>query len=111
MANFMQPIMLASAGFLLTMMVSLLLAAFDAAAVRVRSTEQWYTCVQRQMLIRGFIVAATKIVQSSPTQQIVSIPAPTWVPATAVIHFDTSPILLEIAFAKSDVKIVEIISP
>lgn len=111
MANFMQPIMLASAGFVLTIMVSLMLAAFDTAAVRVRSTEQWYTCVQRQLLIQGFIVAATKIVQSLPNKQIVAIPTPAWVPATAVIHFDTTPILLEIEFTGSDIKIVEIISP
>jgi len=111
MANFMQPIMLASAGFLLTILVSLMLAAFDTAAVRVRSTEQWYTCIQRQLLIHAFKVAAKKNAQSSPGQQIVSITTPVWVPATAVIHFDTSPILLEIEFAGSDIKIVENISP
>lgn len=99
MANFMQPIMMASAGSVLTIMVSLLLAAFDTAAVRVRSTEHWYACVQRQLLINSFMSAAQKTMQTITVhEQVIPIIAPIWVPATAVIHVDTSPITLEIQF-------------
>lgn len=110
MANFMQPIMMASAGFLLTIMVSLLLAAFDTATVRVRSTEHWYACVQRQLLINSFISVAQKIMQTIIVhEQVIPIIAPVWVPATAVIHFDTSPVTLEIQFNEMTEKVIVLI--
>lgn len=90
--------MLASGGFLLTIMVSLLLAAFDTAAIRVRSTEHWYGCIRKQLLIQSFIVAARKVLQTLPQQDVVQIQTPSWVPATAIIHFDATPVILEIRF-------------